>query len=299
MLGISLGNVYTTLNGPIDDYLKIAQTSLAFGIISFVYSAVTIVLSFIPKTNNITVGKFNLIKLLSVCGNVLYVPFFALGCATISKSKEIGMDNGNFSGLVIAFSIVFAAISIGSLIADILLCRNVPAYFEAINSNAQAKADREEHKRQMLAERRANAERILAKKGIYEPKKVEHPNKKLGAMMFANFKICPLVYLIAFGFVSACILYIYCVSGYIGGWILFMLIGSIALSVAALIALVCPVKIYSQNERKKIVRRFRSQMLFISFNLFLSTIAFLMGSFWLIQGTIHLLDIDGMLLIGG
>ena len=50
MLGESLGNVYTTFNGLIDDFLPVAQTATAFAVICFIYSATVITLSFIPKT---------------------------------------------------------------------------------------------------------------------------------------------------------------------------------------------------------------------------------------------------------
>ena len=90
---ISLGNVYSTLNGVMDDYLPVAQASLAFAVISIVYAVAIIVLTFVPKTANMSVGKFKLTRIFVVCSNLLYVPFFALGCAAIAKSNEIGVEN--------------------------------------------------------------------------------------------------------------------------------------------------------------------------------------------------------------
>lgn len=46
LLSESFGNVYTTLNGVFDDFLLIAQLSIAFATVSLAYSIAMIVASF-------------------------------------------------------------------------------------------------------------------------------------------------------------------------------------------------------------------------------------------------------------
>lgn len=169
MFGVSLGNVYTTINGTFDDFLPVARASLAFGVICLLYAAATVTLSFVPKTAKAVVGKTDLIKLMSVCGNVFYAPFFALGCAAIAKSKEIGAEKGSFAGVIIAFSVVFAVLSVGSVIADLLLRRKASAYSDAVNAAVQAQKEREERRINLLAERKANAVAALSEQGLDQP----------------------------------------------------------------------------------------------------------------------------------
>lgn len=188
IFGESFGNVYSTINGTFDDFLSIAQASIAFAVISLVYAIVTITLKFVPSTSNVTVGKFKLTQILSLGSNILYIPFVVLGCETINKANELGMENGSYVAVVIAFSIIFAVISVGALVADFLLRRRIAAYSNAVSTNNQAKIERDEQRRKLKAERRANAKQILTERNIIEPAYVERPNKKLSTAIAKAYK---------------------------------------------------------------------------------------------------------------
>ncbi len=267
MLSESLGNVYTTLNGVIDDFLPIAKSSLAFAVITLVYSIAVIVLSFVPKTAKVTAGKVNLVTLLSFCGNLLYIPFFALGCATATKCKEIFMENGSFVGITIAFSIVFLCISVGSTLADILLRKYNVMYKQAYDDNKQAKADKEEHRNKLIAERRAKAVQILAENGIVEPEAVTC-DKMLRRKIWLNFKMPELI---CFAFPVSIFLGIQSFGNLM--WNLstrydelrhfpialtiFYYILAIILWGGSAIAVYMPIKMYCQNNSKKTIKKLK------------------------------------------
>ena len=179
--GESLGNTYSTINGLSDDYLPIAYAALAFCVLSFAYSATAAVLFFLPSTSNVKVGKIKLSSLMGYVGNVFYISFFALGCAVIAKSNEIGAEKGAFAGVVIAFAAVFALLSVGSIAADLLLRRYGISYAQAAQDIERERNECEKlcRRYQLGTNVRAQSKQILAEANISEPTAVDVPNKRL------------------------------------------------------------------------------------------------------------------------
>ena len=276
MLGESLGNVYTTFSGLIDDFLPVAQTATAFAVICIIYSATVITLSFIPKTAKFKVGKYNLVTLLSFCGNLLYIPFFALGCATAEKCKEIFMENGSFAGITIAFSIVFLILSVGATVADVLLRKNSVIYKQAYDDNAQAKAEKEERNNKLIAERRAKAAQILADNGITEPEPVTC-DRKLRAKIWLYFKMPELIlftFPISIYFAIASLsntVILYDAFPIIRQILVFLLdCGIVILWAYCTILLFMPIKLYGQNNSEQMVKKLRSRKIFVGVGVFVS-----------------------------
>ncbi len=276
MFGESLGNVYTTFNGLIDDFLPVAQTATAFAVICIIYSATVITLSFIPKTAKFKVGKYNLVTLLSFCGNLLYIPFFALGCATAEKCKEIFMENGSFAGITIAFSIVFLILSVGATVADVLLRKNSVIYKQAYDDNAQAKAEKEERNNKLIAERRAKAAQILADNGITEPEPVTC-DRKLRAKIWLYFKMPELIlfaFPISIYFAIASLsntVILYDAFPIIRQILVFLLdCGIVILWAYCTILLFMPIKLYGQNNSEQMVKKLRSRKIFVGVGVFVS-----------------------------
>ena len=276
MLGESLGNVYTTFNGLIDDFLPVAQTATAFAVICFIYSATVITLSFIPKTAKFNVGKYNFVTLLSFCGNLLYIPFFALGCATAEKCKEIFMENGSFAGITIAFSIVFLFLSVGATVADVLLRKNSVIYKQAYDDNAQAKAEKEERNNKLIAERRAKAAQSLADNGITEPEPVTC-DRKLRAKIWLYFKMPELIlfaFPISIYFAIASLsntVILYDAFPIIRQILVFLLdCGIVILWAYCTILLFMPIKLYGQNNSEQMVKKLRSRKIFVGVGVFVS-----------------------------
>ncbi|MCM1195359.1 MAG: zinc ribbon domain-containing protein [Firmicutes bacterium] len=177
--GISLGNVYTTINGTIDDYLPIAQSSLAFAVIGVAYAVVAIVLIFAPATSHVKAGKATLTQILSACGCLLYIPFIVLGGETMAKTKEIGAESEAFAGVIIAFSVVFLVFSLAAVISDVVLTRKIAAYQDAIDAQRQLQLERIEQRRQIKAERREKAVKILEENNVFAPAELEHTDVKI------------------------------------------------------------------------------------------------------------------------
>ncbi|MCM1533257.1 MAG: zinc ribbon domain-containing protein [Corallococcus sp.] len=177
--GISLGNVYTTINGTIDDYLPIAQSSLAFAVIGVAYAVVAIVLIFAPATSHVKAGKATLTQILSACGCLLYIPFIVLGGETMAKTKEIGAESEAFAGVIIAFSVVFLVFSLAAVISDVVLTRKIAAYQDAIDAQRQLQLERIEQRRQIKAERREKAVKILEENSVFPPAELEHTEIKI------------------------------------------------------------------------------------------------------------------------
>ncbi len=276
MFGESLGNVYTTFNGLIDDFLPVAQTATAFAVICIIYSATVITLSFIPKTAKFKVGKYNLVTLLSFCGNLLYIPFFALGCATAEKCKEIFMENGSFAGITIAFSIVFLILSVGATVADVLLRKNSVIYKQAYDDDAQAKAEKEERNNKLIAERRAKAAQILADNGITEPEPVTC-DRKLRAKIWLYFKMPELIlfaFPISIYFAIASLsntVILYDAFPIIRQILVFLLdCGIVILWAYCTILLFMPIKLYGQNNSEQMVKKLRSRKIFVGVGVFVS-----------------------------
>lgn len=269
IFGESLGNVYSTINGTVDDYLLIAQISLSFAVISFVYAAVTVALTLAPRTSKITVGKFSLSQILSAFGNLLYAPFFALGFAAIAKSKEIGMENGSYSDLMIAFSVVFFVMSVGVVLSDVVLRDKNAEYFQEVNSVAQAKFEREELRRQIKAENRAKAIQTLAEQGICEPDEVKRVSKKLTRLIWWYFKLFTVVCILTFGgYIVEIFVFLGLGGNIIQGnmWILFYLTVCFAVLVFSVIKLVRPIGIYRNidNIRQQFKRQQILAIVFLS-----------------------------------
>ena len=179
--GESLGNAYSTINGLSDDYLPIAYAALAFCVLSCAYSATAAVLFFLPSTSNVKAGKIKLSSLMGYVGNVFYISFFALGCAVIAKSDEIGAEKGAFAGVVIAFAAVFALLSVGSIAADLLLRRYGISYAQAAQDIERKRSECEKlcRRYQSRTNVRAQSKQILAEANISEPTAVDVPNKRL------------------------------------------------------------------------------------------------------------------------
>lgn len=179
--GESLGNAYSTINGLSDDYLPIAYAALAFCVLSCAYSATAAVLFFLPSTSNVKAGKIKLSSLMGYVGNVFYISFFAIGCAVIAKSDEIGAEKGAFAGVVIAFAAVFALLSVGSIAADLLLRRYGISYAQAVIDIERKRSECEKlcRRYQLGTNVCAQPKQILAAANISEPTAVDVPNKRL------------------------------------------------------------------------------------------------------------------------
>lgn len=203
--GESLGNAYSTINGLSDDYLPIAYAALAFCVLSCAYSAVSAVIFFLPAASNVKVGKIKLSSLMGYVGNVFYISFFALGCAVIAKSDEIGAEKGAFADVVIAFAAVFALLSVGAAVADLLLRRYGISYAQAAQD-----IERERNECKKLCRRyqlgtnvRAQSKQILSEANISEPTAVDIPNKRLrrklerfnGGIFRVAYVFCLIVFL--------------------------------------------------------------------------------------------------------
>lgn len=280
MFGESLGNVYTTFNVLIDDFLPVAQTATAFAVICIIYSATVITLSFIPKTAKFKVGKYNLVTLLSFCGNLLYIPFFALGCATAEKCKEIFMENGSFAEITIAFSTVFLILSVGATVADVLLRKNSVIYKQAYDDNAQAKAEKEERNNKLIAERRAKAAQILADNGITEPEPVTC-DRKLRAKIWLYFKMPELI---LFAFPVSIFLGIQFFGNSMWNLLtrydefrhfplsltIFYYILAIMLWVASAISLFMPIRMNVPNSDKQIIKKIKIRRILVVIGMFVT-----------------------------
>ena len=179
--GESLGNAYSTINGLSDDYLPIAYAALVFCVLSCAYSATAAVLFFLPSTSNVKASKIKLSSLMGYVGNVFYISFFALGCAVIAKSDEIGAEKGAFAGVVIAFAAVFALLSVGSIAADLLLRRYGISYAQAAQDIERKRSECEKLCRRYQSRTNvcAQSKQILAAANISEPTAVDIPNKRL------------------------------------------------------------------------------------------------------------------------
>ncbi|MCM1289952.1 MAG: zinc ribbon domain-containing protein [Corallococcus sp.] len=165
---LSVGNVYSSLNGLTDDFKPVAIASVVFGAVGFAYIAAVSASSFSYRVQNKRVGKFALTDILCVSSCAFYVVFFALGCAAVAKSNQIFVEGNAYSGVTIAFSLLFLLLHAGAFFGDILLGRKVVAYGQVRDGIDQARL-------QALEERKAYAVQTLADNGVTEPDKVERP----------------------------------------------------------------------------------------------------------------------------
>lgn len=209
LMGFGLGNVYSSLGGMIDDFKPIAIASVVFGAAGFVYIAAVIASSFSYAVQDKRVGKFALTDILCLASCVFYVVFFALGCASLTKSNQLMMEGNVYGGIVIAFSLLFLLVHAGAFFADILLTRNVSLYGDVHNQLQQAR-------QQMFDERKAQAVQALANNGLTEPEpvaKLVAPYKSLSARVkevnsgafsaFCAFAIATLLLVVAIIVVAA------------------------------------------------------------------------------------------------
>ncbi len=213
----SLGNVYTMTSGVLLDIPK-AQTALtAFivaMIISAVFTCVMCAVSVLPKYKYKLIKGIKLPKLLTYVTWAIYLLILVFGIAIAAEiiAADEGMDLiavGAFPILLIIFSVVFAAISAGSVFyAKTLLAKN-PEFADEENQKMQAYIEAEKQRKEKfyathtepqlpsMATKKQRVEYKHAKKRYYKAKEGSTNAAIIYADMYKGYVISLVAIIIA------------------------------------------------------------------------------------------------------
>lgn len=159
----SYGNVYSMYSGILSEIpeLKGAMlTLILLAVFALLYAIVNIFVNFLSATKNKEIKLFGKVQItisvfLSFISFIAYLVFFILGCVVCGKisAMDEGMEilaSGSCPILLIVFSLIFALLGIGALVARLMLKKKNPALAQIEAEKVQAQADAERQRKEQF-----------------------------------------------------------------------------------------------------------------------------------------------------